>query len=100
MPTYTLIRHVVYFPSCQETREVWGLDREAPGVRTTGAPRSTDADDPLRRGPCSPLLLMRDGDYVTWHRIPEWISEVEEVGYEVIGPLSPYTTILLQDSAA
>ena len=98
---YKLIRHVVYFPSCQETQEVWGIDRKAPGIRTTGAPPSTDADDPLG-GPCSSLLLMRDGDYVTWHRLPEWISEVEEAGYEVVGlqKLSPYTTILLTGPVA
>ena len=103
MPIYKLIRHVVYFPNCQETREVWGIDRGAPGLRITGAPRSTDADDPLRRGPCSPLLLMSDGEYVTWHRITEWMSEAQEAGYEVIGglhKLSPYTTILLQGPAA
>jgi hypothetical protein len=102
MPIYKLIRHVVYFPTCQETREVWGIDRAAPGLRTMGAPQSTDADDPLGT-PCSLLLLMHDGDYVTWTRIPEWISEAEEAGYEVVGglhKLSPYTTILVRGPAA
>ena len=99
MPLYKLSRHVVYFPNCQETREVWGIDRPAPRLRITGAPQYTDADDPLRRCDCSPLLLMRDGDYVTWHRITEWLSEAEELGYEVVSglkKLSPYSTILLK----
>ena len=71
MPIYRLIRQVVYLTGSQETLEVWGIDRPAPGLPTVGAPPSTDADDPLGRGACSPLLLMRDGDYVTWHRITE-----------------------------
>ena len=101
MKTYRLIRHVVYLKGAQETQEVWGIDREAPGLPTTGAPAFTDADDPLRRGPCSPLLLMRDGDYVTWHRLPEWFGEAEEAGYEVVSgfkKLSPYSTIIIRGS--
>ena len=99
MPLYRLIRHVIFRPGCQETQEVWGVDRVAHSLSTTGAPSFTDADDPLRRGACSPLLLMRDGDYVTWHRLVEWLGEAEEAGYEVVSGfknLSPYSTILLR----
>jgi hypothetical protein len=100
MPLYRLIRHVVYFPSCQQTREVWGIDRHAPGIRTVRAPNTTDADDPITRGPCSPLLVLRDGEHVTWERITEWFSEAEEAGYEILGlhTLSPYSTILVRGS--
>ena len=99
MAVYRLIRHVIYRPGSQETTEVWGIDRPAPGLPTVGAPRFTDADDPLRRGPCSPLLLMRDGDYVTWHRLTEWLGEAAAAGYEVMSgfkKLSPYSTIVLR----
>lgn len=99
MPFYRLIRHVVYSPRYQESQEVWGIDRPAPGLRIASAPRSTDADDPLRKGPCSPLLLLRDGEYVTWHRFMEWASEVEADGYEIMGgmqKLSPYTPIVIR----
>ena len=98
MPLYRLIRHVVYFPNCQQTREVWGIDRHAPGIRTVRAPK-VDADDPIR-GPCSLLLVLRDGDHVTWERITEWFSEAEEAGYEILGlqKLSPYSTILVRGS--
>ena len=99
MPIYKLIRHVIYHPGSQNTHEVWGVDRSPPGLPTTGAPRSTDEDDPLRRGACVPLLLMRDGDYVTWERMMEWMSEAEEAGYEVISgfkKMSPYSTIIIK----
>jgi len=99
MPIYRLIRHVVYHPGSQETQEVWGIDRPPSGLPTTGAPMFTDADDPLRRGACSPLLLMRDGDYVTWDRLFEWLGEAEEAGYTVLSgfkKLSPYSVIVLR----
>ena len=100
MAMYRLIRHVIYRPGSQETIEVWGIDRPAPGLHTTGAPSFTDADDPLRRGSaCEQLLLMRDGDYVTWHRLTEWLGEASAAGYEVVSgfkKLSPYSTIVLK----
>ena len=99
MAMYRLLRHVIYRPGSQETVEVWGIDRPAPDLLTVGAPSFTDADDPLRRGPCSPLLLMRDGDYVTWHRLIEWIGEASAAGYDVVSgfkKLSPYSTIVLR----
>jgi len=99
MPIYSLRRHVIFRPGRQETTEVWGIDRPAAGLATAGAPPSTDADDPLRRGPCSPLLLMRDGDYVTWARFFEWLSEAEEAGYELVSGfknLSPYSRMVLR----
>ena len=102
MAMYRLIRHVIYRPGSQETVEVWGIDRPAPGLPTTGAPSFTDADDPLRRGPCSPLLLMCNGDYVTWHRLTEWLGEASAAGYEVVSgfkKLSPYSTIVLKGPA-
>jgi hypothetical protein len=98
MPIYKLSRHVIYRPGGQETHEVWGIDREAPGLRTRGAPRFTDEDDPLGR-PCSLLLVLRDGDYVTWDRMFEWLGEAEEAGYEVVSgfkKLSPYTQIVIR----
>lgn len=103
MPVYRLIRHVVYRPGSQETAEVWGIDRYAEGLPTVGAPNSTDADDPLRRGPCSPLLVMRDGDYVTWDRFFEWLSEAEEAGYELISGyknLSPYSQMIIRSKGS
>jgi hypothetical protein len=103
MPIYRLIRHVIFRPGTQETVEVWGIDRPAAGLPTVGAPSFTDADDPLGRGPCSPLLLMRDGDYVTWHRMMEWLGEAEEAGYEVVSgfkKLSPYSTIVIRKTSS
>jgi len=99
MPLYKLVRHVIFFPGSQETTEVWGIDRPAAGLPTTGAPSFTDAHDPLRRGPCSPLLLMRGGGYVTWQRMMEWLSEATAAGYEVVSgfkKLSPYSEIVLR----
>ena len=99
MPIYKLIRHVIYRPGCQETREVWGVDRVPAGLPTVGAPKFTDADDPLRRSDCSPLIVMRSGEYVTWDTMMEWLSEAEEAGYEVISGfknLSPCSVILLR----
>jgi hypothetical protein len=99
MPFYKLIRHVIYKPDCQETQEVWGIDRVPANLPTTGAPIFTDADDPLRKGPCSPLLLMCNGDYVTWHRFFDWLSEAEAAGYEMVSGfknLTPYSQIVIK----
>ncbi len=72
-------------------------------LRTTGGPRDTDADDPLRLGGgcgCPVLLRMADGrEYVTWDRIWEWLSDAEAAGYEVVSgfkKLSPYSVIILR----
>jgi hypothetical protein len=99
MPVYRLIRHVIYNAMDQETQEVWGIDRSPADLPTTGAPKFTDADDPLRRGACSPLLLMKDGKYVTWDRLFEWLGEAEGAGYTVLSgfkKLSPYSVIVLR----
>jgi hypothetical protein len=99
MPFYKLRRHVIYRNGSQETAEVWGIDRVPASLPTTGAPPSTDADDPLGGGPCSPLLLMRDGDFVSWNRFMEWLSEAEEAGYELVSGfknLSPYSQMVLR----
>ena len=99
MPVYRLIRHVIYRPGSQETQEVWGIDRAPERLPVVGAPSFTDADDPLGRGPCSPLLVMCNGDYVTWHRFFEWLSEAEEAGYELVSGfknLSPYSQMVLK----
>jgi hypothetical protein len=42
---------------------------------------------------------MRDGDYVTWDRFFEWLSEAESVGYELISGyknLSPYSQMIIR----
>jgi hypothetical protein len=103
MPFYRLRRHVIYDSACGQTREVWGIDRHpaCSSIKTVGAPRDTDADDPLRHGDCGcPLLLkFEDGRYVSWNNIWEWLSEAEDAGYEVISgfkKMSPYSTIIIQ----
>jgi len=101
MPVYRLIRHVIYFPGSQDTEEVWGIDCPPPDLPTTSAPTFTDADDPLRRGACVPLLLLRDGSYVNWERITDWLSEAEEAGYELVSgyqKLSPYSTMIIRSN--
>ena len=101
MPFYRLSRHVIYRPGCQETIEVWGIDREAPGLRVRGAPIYTDADDPLGK-PCSLLLTLQCGEFVTWDHFFEWLSEADEAGYELVSgfkKLSPYSTIVLKTKA-
>jgi len=98
MPFYSLKRHVIYRPGSQETREVWGIDREAPGLRVRGAPIFTDADDPLGQ-PCSLLLTLCNGDFVTWDRFMEWLSEADEAGYELVSgfkKLSPYSQLIIR----
>ena len=98
MPFYKIQRHVIYRPGSQETREVWGIDREAPGLPVRGAPYATDADDPLGQ-PCSLLLVLRDGDYVTWDRFFEWLGLAEEAGYELVSgyqKLTPYSSLVIR----
>ena len=101
MPFYRVKRHVIYKPGCQQTEEVWGIDRPAPGLRTGGAPRDTDADDPLRGDGCGcvTLLKMECGSPVTWDRFFEWLSEAETAGYELVSGyknLSPYSVLVLR----
>ena len=103
MPLYRLSRHVIYRSGCQQTDEVWGIDRAPPltsGLSVRCAPRDTDEDDPLRRRACgSPLLLLHEGDYVSWGMIWEWLSVAEAAGYEVISSfkkISPYSTIVIR----
>ena len=97
MPFYRVQRHVVWDAPTQGTLEVWGIDRPALGLRFTGAPRFTDECDPLSGG-CPYLLLLKDGSWVTWDRIFEWMSEAEEAGYTVVSgleKLTPYSTIVI-----
>ena len=101
MPLYQLRRHVIFKPGCQETIEVWGVDRPMAAMPTKGAPRDTDADDPLRRDECgcTQLLVLPCGSHVTWHRMMEWMSLAETAGYEVVSgfkKLSPYSTIVMR----
>lgn len=68
---------------------------------TRGAPRDTDADDPLRHDECgcTQLLVLPCGSYVTWHRFMEWLSVAEAAGYELVSgfkKLSPYSTIVVR----
>jgi hypothetical protein len=102
MPLYRLQRHVVYDAGCQQTREVWGLDRRPAGaLQTRPAPRFTDEDDPLRKEDacCVALVTLPCGGLVTWPRVFEWLSVAEAAGYQVISgfdTLSPYSTIVLR----
>lgn len=101
MPIWRIRRHVVYEPGCQQTKEVWGIDRPAPGLEAVCGPRDTDRDDPLLGdGDCCRSLLLRlDGEWVTWGRIWEWMTVAEEAGYEVVSgfaELSPYSTIIIR----
>jgi hypothetical protein len=98
MPIYKLRRHVIYKPGCQETQEVWGIDRQPAALSVRPAPRDTDADDPLR-GSCVLLLCLHDGSFVRWPHIAEWLSEAEAAGYTVISGfenLSPYSVLLIR----
>lgn len=101
MPLYQLRRHVIFKPGCQETVEVWGVDRPMAAMPTRGAPRDTDADDPLRGGDCgcTQLLVLPCGSYVTWHRMMEWLTVAEAAGYELVSgfkKLSPYSTLVVR----
>jgi hypothetical protein len=103
MPLYRLSRHVIYRPGCQQTEEVWGVDRRfttGSGLETRCGPRDTDEDDPLRRRDCcAPELLWHAGGYVPWGCIWEWLSVAEAAGYEVVSgfkKMSPYSVIVLR----
>ena len=98
MPVYRIQRHVVYRSQSQDEREVWGIDRAAPGLQSICAPRDTDVSDPLRRD-CGTLLLKMGGEFVTWHHIFEWLSMAEAAGYTVVSGyknLHPYSPIVIQ----
>ena len=99
MGIYFIKRHVVYMTKCQQTEEVWGIDRPALNLPTMSAPRITDADDPLRSDSCSVTLLkMPDGSYVTWNKIGAYLSIAESAGYTIVSEfknLSPYSVIVL-----
>ena len=93
---YRIRRHVVYIPG-KESVEAWGIDRPAPNLDTTTA-RFTDICDPLG-SPCS-LLLLLQGQYVTWDRFWEWLSYAETKGYTLattLDKISPYSTIIITD---
>lgn len=99
MPFYRLTRHVIYRPGTQETHEVWGIDRVPAALPTIRSPTFTDEDDPLRRCDCAPLLVMKNGDYVTWHRFFEWLSEANGAGYTLktgLDNVSPLTTFVIE----
>lgn len=98
---YRVKRHVLYVRGEQQSREVWGIDRAAPGLRTAnGGSNKVDADDPLRNDECGSvqLLLMADGRHVTWDRLFEWLSEASAAGYALVSgfeKLNPYSTLVL-----
>ena len=97
---WRLVRRVIYVPRDQNTLEVWGVNQPMHGLATVAAPPFTDADDPLGRD-CSLVLIMPDGDYVTWDRMFEWLGLAEAAGYTVVSgfaDLSPYSTIVLRAS--
>ena len=102
MPIYRLRRHVIYRAAgCQETEEVWGIDRRPTALPSMCAPRDTDIDDPLRARDCGAPVLLKtaDGSFVSWHRLPEWLSEAEAAGYELVSGyknLSPYSTLMIR----
>jgi len=103
MGIYRISRNVVYSMREQQTVEVWGIDRPAPDLACESAPRDTNKDDPLtsyQDSCCCVLLLLLGGRWVTWDRIPEWLSVAEEAGYELVSgykKLSPYSTIMIKD---
>ncbi len=103
MPIYRVRRHVVYLPGCQQTEEVWGIDRQPAALSVAGAPRFTDEDDPLlgskERCGCPLLLKTACGKWVTWHRMWQWLSEAEAAGYELVSgysDVSPYSTLIIR----
>lgn len=105
MPFYRLRRHVVYDPGCGQTREVWGVDRPfgSSELKTVGAPRDTDADDPLRVDECGCPYLLTMGcgkqSFVPWNAIWDWLSLADAAGYTVVSgfkKMSPYSVIVLQ----
>lgn len=102
MPVYRLRRHVIYRPGgCQETEEVWGIDRRPAALSVACAPRDTDIDDPLRSQLCGAPLLLKNssGEFVTWDGLMEWLSEAEAAGYELVSGykhVSPYSTFVIR----
>jgi len=102
MGVYRISRNVVFSARDQQTVEVWGIDRPAPGLHCESAPRDTNNDDPLAANQdscCCVLLLLMGGRWVTWDRIPEWLSVAEEAGYDLVSgykKLSPYSTIMMK----
>ena len=99
MPFYRVKRHVLYQPCEQQSREVWGIDRPATGIRTTSGARHIDCDDPLRNEGCVQLLQLVDGCHVTWDRLWEWLSEADVAGYTLVSgfeKISPYSTLIIK----
>lgn len=106
MPLYRMLRRVVYDRAAQEYNEVWGIDRVSATflLPTKSAPRDTDRDDPLndpKREPCgcTPLLTLQNGEWVTWKRMFEFLSEAEEAGYTLVSGferMSPLSTLVLK----
>ncbi len=105
MPIYRVRRHVIFKPGCQQTEEVWGVDRQPAALKTARAPRFTDVDDPVLdpnmsdEGSCPLLLKLANGEWVTWHRMWAWLSEAEAEGYELISgfkDLTPYSTLIIR----
>jgi hypothetical protein len=106
MPFYRVRRHVIFKSGCQQTEEVWGIDRQPPpALKTARAPRYTDVDDPVLdpnmsdEGSCPVLLKLNDGRWVTWHRIWAWLSEAEAAGYELVSgfqDITPYSTLVIR----
>lgn len=105
MPFYRVRRHVIFRPGCQQTEEVWGIDRQPAALKTARAPRATDVGDPVLdptmsdEGSCPLLLKLANGEWVTWHRIWDWLSQAESVGYELVSgfqDLTPYSTLILR----
>lgn len=98
---YRVKRHVLYQSGEQQNREVWGIDRPATGLRTTGGgARCLDNDDPLRSDGCDCVYLLQlaDGRHVTWDRIWEWLSEASVARYTLVSgfeKMSPYSTLVL-----
>jgi hypothetical protein len=94
---YRLKRHVVFLPRSVETEEVWGIDRTPTSLETTRQ-TFTDTDDPL--GSRCSLLLVYEGQYVTWPLFFEWLSYAETQGYTLVTPitgeLSPYSTLVIK----
>jgi hypothetical protein len=94
---YKLKRHVVFLPRTAESEEVWGIDRAPMSLETTRQ-TYTDTDDPL--GCRCSLLLVHEGQYVTWSRFFEWLSYAETQGYSLVTPitgdLSPYSTLVIK----
>jgi hypothetical protein len=104
MPLYRMFRRVIFDTREQAYREAYGIDRTPANLPTKPAPRDTDKDDPIQglrsaTGACSPMLVLQDGSWVTWHKMFEFLSEAEDAGYTLISgfeKLSPYSTMILR----